>query len=408
MKFGFWPPFDTPTWSATKKHSGRITHHRCGFLKSIIMEYCDRGDLHQKISMHKKNETLFDEREIWNVIVQILIGLRELHSQGICHRDLKSANIFLAKVGVVKIGDLNVSKIAKKGLLSTQTGTPYYASPEVWRDVPYDHKSDMWSLGCIIYEMAALEPPFHAETMEGLYKEIQKANYKNISLKYSKDLSDFIKSLLRVNPNDRMDCEALLSSNFIQEKTDNRFKLILEGSQRNSGFLKTIMVPDNPLKLSNLMPKANYEPLNYRRADRFLKNSSVEYTGRPSMNSQISTSFSTLNTNSSQKMIIGEASLKENRLKGNLPALNNRRPSLLKLVSIENRDFLDHYLRQRRQTSEICEKSKLKIIANLAKENENLTKLSIEGISQASPLYSINRLKKRRKIRLQPIFGNQL
>ena len=85
---------------------------------------------------------------------------------------LKSANVFLNKDNTVKLGDMNVSKVAKKGLLYTQTGTPYYASPEVWKDQPYDYKSDMWSLGCVLYEMATLKPPFRAENMEGLYKKV--------------------------------------------------------------------------------------------------------------------------------------------------------------------------------------------------------------------------------------------
>ena len=83
---------------------------------------------------------------------------------------MKSANIFLYKDGAAKLGDLNVSKVAKKGLLYTQTGTPYYASPEVWRDQPYDNKSDIWSLGCVLYEMCGLKPPFRANDMNGLYK----------------------------------------------------------------------------------------------------------------------------------------------------------------------------------------------------------------------------------------------
>jgi NIMA (never in mitosis gene a)-related kinase len=65
----------------------------------------------------------------------------------IMHRDLKSANVFMFSSGQVKLGDLNVSKVLKGGLSYTQTGTPYYASPEIWKDLPYDIKSDIWSLG---------------------------------------------------------------------------------------------------------------------------------------------------------------------------------------------------------------------------------------------------------------------
>jgi NIMA (never in mitosis gene a)-related kinase len=77
----------------------------------------------------------------------------------------QSANIFITKDGKVKLGDLNVSKITEKGLCHTQTGTPNYASPEVWKDEPYGPKSDVWSLGCAIYEMATLKPPFQADDM---------------------------------------------------------------------------------------------------------------------------------------------------------------------------------------------------------------------------------------------------
>lgn len=99
----------------------------------------------------------------------------------ILHRDLKvtinkSANVFLYKNLVAKLGDLNVSKITQKGLGYTQTGTPYYASPEVWRDNPYDKKSDIWSLGCVLYEMSSLKPPFRAEDMQSLYKKVIKGN----------------------------------------------------------------------------------------------------------------------------------------------------------------------------------------------------------------------------------------
>ena len=96
------------------------------------------------------------------MFIQIIRGLQALHDLKIVHRDIKCANLFSTKDGVIKLGDLNVSKVAKRGMLQTQTGTPYYASPEVWKDKPYDSKSDIWSVGCVLYEMCALNPPFRA------------------------------------------------------------------------------------------------------------------------------------------------------------------------------------------------------------------------------------------------------
>lgn len=128
--------------------------------------------------------------------MQMVRGLKALHGRKILHRDLKSANVFLYKDGTVKLGDLNVSKVAKKGLLYTQTGTPYYASPEVWKDQPYDARSDIWSLGCVLYEATTLKPPFTANDMQGLYKKVCKGVYPKLPSLYSKDLSIMMKQLL--------------------------------------------------------------------------------------------------------------------------------------------------------------------------------------------------------------------
>jgi NIMA (never in mitosis gene a)-related kinase len=125
----------------------------------------------------------------------------------IFHRDLKSANVFLYNDGTAKLGDLNVSKIAKKGLLYTQTGTPYYASPEVWKDQPYDNKSDIWSLGCVLYEMATLKTPFRATDMKGLYEKVLKGQYPKLPTGFSNDLSNMIKVLLHVSPKLRPSCD---------------------------------------------------------------------------------------------------------------------------------------------------------------------------------------------------------
>lgn len=114
------------------------------------MEYAEKGDLEKMINDHKKKKQFLKESVIWDTFTQIVCGLNELHKHNILHRDLKAANIFLTAKRV-KLGDLNVAKETVNGLLFTQTGTPFYASPEVWQDKPYDSKSDIWSLGVLLF-----------------------------------------------------------------------------------------------------------------------------------------------------------------------------------------------------------------------------------------------------------------
>jgi NIMA (never in mitosis gene a)-related kinase len=116
------------------------------------------------------------------------------------------------KNGTAILGDLNVSKVTNKGFLSTQTGTPYYASPEVWKDVPYDSKSDIWSLGCVFYEVLTLLPPFRAKDMQGLHKKVTQGTFDDPPDTYSTELIDIIKSMIKVNPKDRPSCEELLNN----------------------------------------------------------------------------------------------------------------------------------------------------------------------------------------------------
>ena len=138
----------------------------------------------------------------------------------ILHRDLKCANVFVSENDeCVKLGDLNVSKVAKNNLVYTQTGTPYYASPEVWRDEPYGLKSDIWSLGCVFYEMVALKPPFRANDMQGLNKKVQKGVYDRIPTNYTNNLAAVIDACLKVSPAKRLSCDELLSLQYIKRLT---------------------------------------------------------------------------------------------------------------------------------------------------------------------------------------------
>jgi NIMA (never in mitosis gene a)-related kinase len=143
------------------------------------------------------------------------LGLKSLHDQNILHRDLKCANVFISADNVYKLGDLNVSKVLKTDFASTQTGTPYYASPEVWKDQPYGVKSDIWSLGCVIYEMAALQPPFKGHDLSSLYKKVCSGVFNRIPFQYSNDLHSVISSLLKLDPKKRPSVDELLSNPLI-------------------------------------------------------------------------------------------------------------------------------------------------------------------------------------------------
>eukprot|EP00919_Chromeraceae_sp_WS-2016_P058252 GHVR01138443.1.p1 GENE.GHVR01138443.1~~GHVR01138443.1.p1 ORF type:complete len:120 (-),score=2.22 GHVR01138443.1:4308-4667(-) len=119
----------------------------------------------------------------------MLHGLKYLHKMNIFHRDVKSANILIAKNGEsVKLADMNVSIVSKNGMASTQTGTPYYTSPEVWKDLPYNGKSDIWSLGCVLYELTSFRPPFMGSDFPTLKKKIISGHYDRIPQYYSEDL----------------------------------------------------------------------------------------------------------------------------------------------------------------------------------------------------------------------------
>ena len=193
---------------------------------NIIMEYADDGDLYQKIKLYIKNKTFFMEHDIWRIFIQITKGLHDLHEYNILHRDLKSANVFLFKNGMAKLGDLNVSKITTRGLGYTQTGTPYYASPEVWKDKPYNLKSDIWSLGCVFYELIMLTTPFKAKSMKDLFVKVKKGEYPPIYNTFSPKFQIVIDNILRVKPEERPNTEDILNMPEIVDKIEelNIFK----------------------------------------------------------------------------------------------------------------------------------------------------------------------------------------
>ena len=145
--------------------------------------------------------------------------------------------------GTAKLGDLNVSKVARRGLGYTQTGTPYYASPEVWKDQPYDNKRDIWSLGCVLYEMITLRPPFRAQNMEGLYNKVIKGQLNKIPERFSNELFEIVKLLIQVNSDLRPSYDDILKNKILQKRLEYFKNFTGEQENEDKALLQTIKMP---------------------------------------------------------------------------------------------------------------------------------------------------------------------
>lgn len=132
----------------------------------------------------------------------------------------------------------------------------------MWRDQPYNNKSDIWSLGCVIYEMTTLNPPFKAINMDGLYRAVLSGSYPKIPEHYSDELSKVIRHLLQVDPLKRPSCEQILTSKLVCTYFNNVNSTLAEpfnGYELDNSLLKTIQVPKNLNQLADLLPKSKYE-----------------------------------------------------------------------------------------------------------------------------------------------------
>lgn len=170
------------------------------------------GDLSKKVAEAKIAP--LEEERILDWFTQICLGLKHVHDRKILHRDLKSQNIFLTKSGIVKLGDFGIAKILNSTRENARTmiGTPYYLSPEIVDNKPYSFKSDIWSLGVILYELCTSRPPFDAGSIPQLALKIVKGQFSPIVHNYSKDLKALVSLLLTVDPVKRPTVNQILSN----------------------------------------------------------------------------------------------------------------------------------------------------------------------------------------------------
>ena len=201
----------------------------------IIMEYCDNGDLCSflnRIKKQRKSEEYFLEIDfVWKLFIQMSIGLYYIHSKKIIHRDIKTLNIFLTKNFDAKIGDLGVAKILENtNHAMTFIGTPYYVSPEMCRNKPYNEKSDIWALGCILYELLTFNHPFTATNQAALFIKILNNKYNPFPPGVPEDLKNMVDFILEKDYELRPSMADIITRKSFQ---DNAIRLKLDKDLKN-------------------------------------------------------------------------------------------------------------------------------------------------------------------------------
>ncbi|XP_039985867.1 serine/threonine-protein kinase Nek3 isoform X2 [Xiphias gladius] len=180
-------------------------------LLCIVMEYCRGGDLLQRIRQQKTTQFCVDDILRW--FAQMCAGAKHIHDKRVLHRDLKSKNIFLTDRGTVKLGDFGSACIlnSSKAFAHTYVGTPYYVAPEIWDNKPYNNKSDVWSLGCVLYELCTLRHPFQATSWKSLILKVCRGAYPPLPNHLPYELQYLIKQMFKTHPKDRPSLHTILA-----------------------------------------------------------------------------------------------------------------------------------------------------------------------------------------------------
>ncbi|XP_062826111.1 serine/threonine-protein kinase Nek4 isoform X4 [Anolis carolinensis] len=204
------------------KHPNIVTYRESwegedGFLY-IVMGFCEGGDLYHKLKEQKGQ--LLPESQVVEWFVQIAMALQYLHEKHILHRDLKTQNVFLTRSNIIKVGDLGIARVLENqyDMASTLIGTPYYMSPELFSNKPYNYKSDVWALGCCAYELVTLKHAFNAKDMNSLVYRIIEGKLPPMPKDYSIQLKELIRTMLSKKPEERPSVRSILRQPYIKHQ----------------------------------------------------------------------------------------------------------------------------------------------------------------------------------------------
>jgi serine/threonine protein kinase len=183
----------------------------------MVMQYCSGGDMRSKV--RQAEGKYFEESVILNWFAQLVLAIFHCHRNKILHRDIKTQNIFTTGRGVLKLGDFGISRIlgSTMDLAMSVVGTPYSMAPEVCANKPYGFASDMWSVGCVLYEMCTLRHAFDSDNLLGLVYKIVQHSHPPIPDVYSEELRELVDSLLEKDPAKRPTIEGVLRTPIVAQ-----------------------------------------------------------------------------------------------------------------------------------------------------------------------------------------------
>ena len=229
----------------------------------LITEYAERGDLSKMIKRLKTKNRYLIEDTIKRYLFQICLGIQYLHNNNVIHRDIKSANIFLTKDNDIKLGDVGIVKILKStnNFAYTNIGTPYYMSPELYKNRRYNSKTDIWSIGVVLYELMTFKLPYNSDNIAGLRYKISNQDWfmdQKYKSRYSKELFSLLKKILHPTAYTRYNVNQILESPyFCQEYNLIKNNSIKPFSQK---FFSNALVPINKNDWNKVIKKYMNSP----------------------------------------------------------------------------------------------------------------------------------------------------
>jgi len=185
----------------------------------LVMEYCSGGDVNAKIQ--RRRGVHFSEELIVRWFHQLCLAVHYIHQRKILHRDVKTGNIFVSQdETTVKLGDFGVAKVLDRcgEMALTCVGTPSYLSPEICNQRQYNSKTDIWALGCVVYQLITLRPPFSGRNIHQLLTQILRSPFMPMPGRYSYELRNTVALMLKKNPQQRPSAESLLKRRLFHSK----------------------------------------------------------------------------------------------------------------------------------------------------------------------------------------------